>query len=110
MGDGIYTYHLELINDVDDSKQNHLQFYFSQNYPNPFNPTTTITYQLPVGSNVNLKVFNILGNDVKTLINEYKPAGKYFIDFNAGNLSSGIYFYQIKTDIFFKMRKMVILK
>ncbi|HSW56406.1 MAG TPA: T9SS type A sorting domain-containing protein [Ignavibacteriaceae bacterium] len=76
-------------------------FVLHQNYPNPFNPSTVISYQLPVSSDVTLKVYDILGNEIATLVNEEKPAGTYEVEFNiysdeGRNLSSGIYFYQIK--------------
>jgi photosystem II stability/assembly factor-like uncharacterized protein len=71
-----------------------------QNYPNPFNPNTVISYQLPVSGNVSLKVYDVLGNEVVTLVDEYKPAGTYEVEFNASstirNLASGIYFYQLR--------------
>jgi hypothetical protein len=78
-----------------------MEYSLSQNYPNPFNPTTTIRYQLPERSLVTLKVYDILGREVSTLVNEEKPAGSYEVQFNnhSGNvqiLTSGIYFYQLK--------------
>lgn len=87
-------------------------FQLSQNYPNPFNPNTLISYQLPVGSNVTLKVYDILGNEIATLVDEYKPAGSYNVEFTINNLqlSSGIYFYQLKAGEFAQTRKMILLK
>ena len=89
----------------------------SQNYPNPFNPSTTIKYSIPDvistgGRNllVTLKVYDILGKEVATLANEEKPAGKYEVDFNAANLTSGIYFYQLKSGQFIEIKKMVMVK
>ena len=67
-----------------------------QNYPNPFNPSTKISWQSPVGSWQTLKIYDVLGNEVATLIDEYKPAGKYEVEFNASALTSGVYFYQLK--------------
>ncbi len=83
-----------------------------QNYPNPFNPSTTINYQLPSSSWVTLKVFDMLGREVSTLVNEYKYAGRYRCEFRIDNreLSSGIYFYTIKAVNFFKSAKMILLK
>lgn len=69
----------------------------SQNYPNPFNPTTTITYQIPQAGFVTLKVYDILGREVSTLVNEEKPAGSYEVQFAGNGLTSGIYFYQLKS-------------
>jgi hypothetical protein len=71
-------------------------FVLNQNYPNPFNPTTTISYTLPIHSSVSINIFDALGRNVATLVNEEKPAGKHEIQFNAKNLSSGIYFYRIQ--------------
>ena len=86
------------------------EFSLSQNYPNPFNPGTVIRYQLPVSSQVSLKVFNVLGNEVATLANDYKSAGSYVVDFNSANLSSGVYFYQLKVGSLIQTRKMLLLK
>lgn len=73
-------------------------FYLSQNYPNPFNPSTTINYQLPEAGFVTLKIYDILGREVLTLVNGYKTAGNYRINFNARNLTSGVYIYQLKVN------------
>ncbi len=71
-------------------------FELEQNYPNPFNPSTKISWQSPVGGWQTLKVYDILGTEVATLVNEYKPAGSYDLEFNASNLQSGVYFYRIQ--------------
>jgi len=71
------------------------QFYLYQNYPNPFNPVTNIDFGVPVNGNVTIKVYDISGKEVMTLINEFKPAGCYTVSFNAGLLSSGVYFYTL---------------
>jgi len=80
-------------------------FILEQNYPNPFNPSTVISYQLPVTSEVTLKVYNVLGNEVATLVDEYKPAGSYETKFDASGLASGIYFYQLKAGTFVQTNK-----
>ncbi|MDP4114629.1 MAG: T9SS type A sorting domain-containing protein, partial [Bacteroidota bacterium] len=82
----------------------------SQNYPNPFNPSTQIKFALPKDGFVTLKVFNVLGKEVASLVNEQKAAGNYTINFSAKNLSSGIYFYTIKSGNFTQTKKMTILK
>ncbi|NCQ19248.1 MAG: hypothetical protein COW85_14385 [Ignavibacteria bacterium CG22_combo_CG10-13_8_21_14_all_37_15] len=86
------------------------EFSLSQNYPNPFNPETVISYQLAWGSFVTLKIYDILGNEVTVLVNEEKPAGKYQVNFNGKNLSSGLYFYKITTGNFTAVRKMLLIK
>ena len=86
------------------------KFELSQNYPNPFNPGTTIRYSMPQQGNVTLKVYDVLGNKVATLVNETQSAGKYEVRFDASQLSSGIYFYQLKTDNYYEIKKMTLIK
>jgi len=81
-----------------------------QNYPNPFNPSTVIKFNVPNESRVTLKVYNILGSEVATLVNGMKPAGTYNITFNASNLASGVYFYQLKAGNFVATKKLLLLK
>ena len=90
------------------SKPDH--FSLGQNYPNPFNPSTTIEYSIPKGSNVKLIIFNTLGEEIKILENGYKEAGNYKINFDASELSSGIYFYRIEAGDYGSVRKMILLK
>jgi hypothetical protein len=85
-------------------------YYLGQNYPNPFNPTTTIKYELPVRGLVTLKVYDILGNEIHTLVNTEQDAGEYEVKFNQEGLSSGIYFYHLTSREFNRTRKMLILK
>ncbi|MBK8552644.1 MAG: T9SS type A sorting domain-containing protein [Ignavibacteria bacterium] len=86
------------------------KFLLNQNYPNPFNPVTTISYNLPAGGFVKLKVFDILGKEIMTLVNENQVPGVHKAEFNASNLSSGIYFYRIVTDGFTDTKRMVLIK
>ena len=86
------------------------QFELYQNYPNPFNPTTTIRYQIPERSFVTLRVFDVLGNEVVSLLNEEKEAGSYESTFDAEGLSSGIYFYQMKAGKYIETKKMIMMK
>ncbi len=86
------------------------KFELSQNYPNPFNPTTAIKYNLPEAGNVKLSVYNLLGQEVKTLVNGFKNAGSYTISFDAQNLSSGVYIYKLETNNFNQSRKMTLIK
>jgi hypothetical protein len=81
-----------------------------QNYPNPFNPSTKISWQSPIGTQQTLKIYDILGNKVATLVDEYKPAGKYEVEFSATSLPSGVYFYQLHTGSFIETKKMLLLK
>ncbi|MCH7963543.1 MAG: T9SS type A sorting domain-containing protein [Bacteroidetes bacterium] len=94
------------------------KFILSQNYPNPFNPTTKIKFTIPsVGTSrysgtvsVQLKVYDVLGNEVATLVNENKPAGSYEVEFDGTDLISGIYFYRIEAGSFIKTKKMILIK
>ena len=85
-------------------------FSLSQNYPNPFNPTTTITYQTPKSGFVSLKVYDMLGREVETLVNEEKVAGSYGVRFDGENLPSGIYFYKLQAGSYISVKKMILLK
>ena len=85
-------------------------FRLSQNYPNPFNPSTTISFSIPEEMFVSLKVYNSLGQEVSELINEIKPAGNYSVDFDAGKLTSGVYFYKIEAGAFSEIKKMILIK
>ena len=87
-----------------------IAFGLAQNYPNPFNPSTTISYQLPKQSQVEISVFNALGQKVTTLVNEVQEAGYYTVTLNASNLSSGVYFYNIKSGDFSLTKKMLLMK
>jgi hypothetical protein len=80
------------------------------NYPNPFNPSTKIIWQSPVSGWQSLKVFDVLGDEVATLVDEYKPAGKYEIYFDAKNLPSGVYFYKLVAKDFVSVKKMMLVK
>jgi hypothetical protein len=94
----------------DQGKNSIKDFELYQNYPNPFNPSTTIGYYIPKNAFTSLKVYDILGKHVKTLINERQLAGKYFINFNGNNLSNGVYFYELLSDNKSIKKKMLLLK
>jgi hypothetical protein len=94
----------------DNNITNPNEFILSQNFPNPFNPNTTINFSVPKQSNVTIKVYNILGKEILTLVNETKPQGNYKVEFNADNLSSGVYFYRMKTNEFTQTKKMLLVK
>ena len=82
----------------------------SQNYPNPFNPTTTFNYQIPNDGKVSLKVFNMLGQEVETLVSEVLAAGSYSVSFDASKLSSGMYIYTLKAGSFMASKKLLLVK
>ena len=86
------------------------KFILMQNYPNPFNPSTTIQYVIISRQFVSLKVYDILGREVATLVNEEKPIGSYRINFNGSKLTSGVYFYRLQTGSFTQTKKFVLLR
>ena len=86
------------------------QFSLKQNFPNPFNPNTKINYSIPYQSNVKIKIFDILGKEIETIVNEEKQSGTYELSWNAGNLPGGVYFYQLRAGSFTQTKKMILLK
>jgi hypothetical protein len=82
----------------------------SQNYPNPFNPSTTIKFQIPTSGDAVLKIYDILGNEITTLVNEFLETGKYEVNFDATALASGVYIYRLNVNDFVNVKKMVLLK
>ncbi len=110
-GNGAYRRDLfRTITDVDKNSKLPVKFVLEQNYPNPFNPITTIKYNVASNDNISIKVYDILGNSIATLVNEQKEAGEYEAVFDASNISSGIYFYVLQAGDFREMKKMVLLK
>jgi hypothetical protein len=101
---------ITLIHEKKDENNFPESFKLYQNYPNPFNPTTTIQYTIPESENVNISIFNSLGEKVKTLVNTFKEAGSYKINFAAKEFSSGIYYYRLNTGNYSQTRKMMLLK
>jgi len=99
-----------LITGTEVSQSKNIAFNLNQNYPNPFNPSTVIKYSVPEKSFVSLKIFNILGMEISTLVNETKNAGNYSVSFNAANLPAGIYFYSITAGKNTAVKKMILLK
>ena len=85
-------------------------YFLKQNYPNPFNPSTKISYSIPAISFITLKVYDLLGNEVATLVNEEKPSGTYEVEFSAIGLTSGIYFYKLTAGNFSETKKMILMK
>ena len=104
--DGTFAYSQEVEVDIDLP----LDYSLDQNYPNPFNPTTTIRYAIPEDNFVSIKLYDVLGNEVITLVNEQKQAGRYEMLFNASNIASGVYYYQISSGSFTQTRKLMLMK
>lgn len=101
----------EILTSVDDSKIKTVSaFSLDQNYPNPFNPSTKISWQAPVDGYQTLKLYDVLGNEVTTLSDEYRKAGTYEVQFDASQLSSGIYFYKLQAGKFIETKKMILMK
>lgn len=105
--DGTFTYSNEVEVVVDFAPK---EFVLNQNFPNPFNPVTTISWHSPVGTHQVLKVFDVLGNEITTLVNEYKNAGIHEVEFFATDLASGIYFYRITAGSYTEIMKMILLR
>jgi hypothetical protein len=99
-----------LTSNDENSYTNPTKFYLAQNYPNPFNPGTKISWQSPVSGHQSLKVYDVLGNEIATLVDEYKSAGTYEVNFNASKLSSGVYFYKLQVENFNEIKKMILMK
>ena len=100
----------EISTSVEDLDQLPSVYKLEQNYPNPFNPTTSISFDLPMASDVNLTVYNMLGQRVATLLNESRNAGRYSVSFDASSLSSGLYFYRLEAGTFMQTRQMMLIK
>lgn len=113
-GDGIFSrisiIGTNIVSVSDNDISSPTKFSLFQNYPNPFNPSTKIKYSIPHSSNVAIKLFDILGNEIETLVNEEKPAGTYELTWNAEKLPSGVYFYQLKTEDYIETKKMILVK
>ncbi len=111
-GGAVWKRPVSEITSVSETNGNELPnvFTLSQNYPNPFNPSTNITYSLPKSLHVILKIYDVLGREVTTLVNEVKRSGNYKVVFNGSNLSSGVYFYRIQAGGFVSTKKFVLMK
>ncbi len=111
-GIGVYRRSLSQITSIDEKITGSFpeSFVLEQNYPNPFNPSTKINWQSPIAGHQTLKIYDVLGNEVATLVDEEKPAGRYEIDFNASQLSSGVYFYKFLSGTFISTKKMILMK
>lgn len=103
-----YTY--QKPNEITSESGNISEFFLGQNFPNPFNPVTSISYRVNSAGMVSIKVYNILGKEVASLVNEYKPAGSYTADFDGSNLASGVYLYRMQAGKYSTVRKMTLVK
>ncbi|MCF8242618.1 MAG: T9SS type A sorting domain-containing protein, partial [Melioribacteraceae bacterium] len=108
----VYSLDFSLVTNIESNEKENSPsaFTLSQNYPNPFNPSTTIKFSIPRTSEVSLKVYNMLGQEIAELINMQMSSGNYTVNFNAENLSSGIYFYSIQAGDFSASKKMLLIK
>jgi choice-of-anchor B domain-containing protein len=107
---GLYIFKFGSVSGTSDRNNFPSSFKLLQNYPNPFNPSTTISFNMPYQSYVSLKIYDVIGNEVAVLLQEEKPAGIYNIEFSAKGLSSGVYFYEIRTSDFSGFKKMILLR
>jgi hypothetical protein len=109
-GDNFSNYRKSVSDINKNSNKTPTSYSLNQNYPNPFNPVTKINFELPKSGLVTLKVYDVLGKEVSTLVNEIRKAGDYSIDFNGSALSSGVYFYKIEANGYTDMKKMMLIK
>ncbi len=109
-GTGVWRYKYPIVTSITENKNILEHFIFYQNYPNPFNPITNIRFRIAESGFVTLKVYDLLGREVAALVNEEKPAGEYEVEFDANDLTSGIYFYTIKSGDFYQVKKMILMK
>ncbi len=107
---GVYVSNISTATSVEEEINSPDQFKLYQNYPNPFNPGTTFEFYIPQRNFVSLKVFDVIGNEIAVLVNEEKSAGKHTINFDASDLSSGVYFYRLTAGNFIQTKKMLLLK
>jgi len=106
-----YIQNVRIVSDVvTEYDQIPLEFNLQQNYPNPFNPSTTISFALPQKEHVELRIYDMLGREIATLVSKDLNAGRHEVVFDAGNLSSGVYFYRIQAGNFSQLRKLILVK
>jgi hypothetical protein len=105
-----YSYTYAPVTTVNEDLSSVNSYSLSNNYPNPFNPTTKISYHISQSDFVSLKVYDVLGNEIATLVDEYKPGGNFEVEFNAAGLSSGVYFYTLHAGSFTQTKKLILMK
>jgi hypothetical protein len=108
ISDGVFT--IDMITGLETEEDIPSEFGLSQNYPNPFNPVTLIKYQVPEASHISIKIYDVIGREIVTLVDEVKQTGVYQVSFNGGNFASGVYFYKMKAAEFVSVKKMNLLK
>ncbi|GAB4293994.1 MAG: hypothetical protein Kow0098_15270 [Ignavibacteriaceae bacterium] len=106
----LYATYCALTSAVEDDGELPNEYALSNNYPNPFNPSTKIGYKISESAQILLKIYDMLGREVATLVNEEKPAGEYQIEFDASGLSSGVYYFRLQTENYFETKKMILLR
>jgi len=107
---GVFRAQVSSLTDVNDGKELPNEFSLAQNYPNPFNPSTTIAYSVPAAGNVTLKVFDLLGNEIATLVNGEMSRGTYSVQFDGSKVASGLYFYRLQVGSKIETKKMLLTK
>ena len=105
-----FTYASTVTGITDKANQLPREYQLCQNYPNPFNPNTKINYSIAKEGNVSLTVYNAIGSKVAILVNEFKPAGSYSVQFNGSNLASGIYLYRLESGNYSAAKKFILMK
>lgn len=108
--DGNYTIGINALTSIKEQNQNPGDYYLEQNYPNPFNPVTTLAYNIPQDSDVLLKIYDLLGSEIKTLVNSRQNADRYEIIFDGADLNSGFYFYKLTAGNFADTKEMLLIK
>lgn len=106
----LYFYNQVKVTGVEDEKFVMSPFKLSQNYPNPFNPSTVIKYSLSAAGKTTLRIYNLLGQEVTTLVNEVQSAGEHKVEWNACGMASGVYFYRLESNGFVQVKKMILTK
>ncbi len=108
--DSLVTITVEDPTSIDSDNDIPKEYALDQNYPNPFNPSSMIRYSIPKSGHVKLQVYDVLGKEVATLVNEVKAVGHYNVVFNADHLASGVYYYRIKSNNFENTKKLILLR
>ena len=106
----INWFDLDLLNSIDETENRPLQYFLEQNYPNPFNTSTTIQFQIPNSEFTTLKIYDILGKEISTLVSKKLNQGNHTYTFDGNNLASGIYYYQLTAGEYREVKKMILLK